>query len=321
MEDILQSFIGSMLAHGVIWTVTRNHLETTKSFFRALLGKQHSESVKRRTVSEFWALELEPEKLRSGPVGSTQGVGYLISGRGALVGVEIEEALLSPYGPLIAAHPLCRPAYSPQGWDLIEDLSVRTNPDYDVLDNILYADRVVRLAPHNKVYYAGLYDYYYGTSNVGLPLLIEESVLKKHADVLQLWEIGSHPGGLPVKVKGNLLEVGSQYSKEKFIPEKYRGLPSYGLEVTQIQILRRPTGVTHVAAPIDWRYHKQELELAHYFNVQDPYQFDYAESELDKERNRHPKTLLFDYDEPAAWRRRKVPRYNDMLRGWFEKEV
>jgi hypothetical protein len=296
--------------HILIQVLVRNNFESIRSMYKKIRELAHSPEIRTRTVSEFWAIHVPP------------GISRIEQG----ISIQIDLGVLLPYGPLIPAHPLCRPAYSPQGWDLVDsNRGLRTGgtPDYDVLDNLLYADRVIRVPPHKNKYYAGLYDHHYGLSIVGFPLLIDEAIVKKHPDLLLMWQIGKHATGLPARVQGNLQQVETDYPRLELIPKQYRGLPSYGLEVTKIELLKLGPGVTHGAAPVDWLWRGREQELAHYFNLQDLHQFEYVEAMLDSMRKRHSKRLLFDYDDVSVWKKggRRIPEYNGMLKNWFDNEL
>jgi len=231
--------------------------------------------------------------------------------------------LLSPYGPIMPAHPMSRPGYTIEGWECIGDLGVDDTEEYDTRDGFIYGDRVIRLStPRNNKYYAGLYDPYFGISNVSIPLYVDKNALRANkTDLKALWR---HPmtGGNIVRLKGRLKEIPNFYSQfAKQLPAQYRNLPSYGLEVFEIKPVTDFKGVTHMAVTVSWKKRREERMITHYFNVQDKSQFEAAEDLLEDERDRHSKSLLYNYDDLTCfspdWRHR-IPEYNEMLRPWLE---
>lgn len=236
--------------------------------------------------------------------------------------------LLSPYGPLMPAHPMSRPGYTVEGWEALGELETEDTEEYDTRDGLIYGDRVIRLSqPRHQKYYAGLYDPYFGISNVSIPLYLDQRVFDpKKPELRELKESWQYPmiGGRIVKVKGRLREISNFYAQ--FVPqfpEQYCTLPSFGLEVFKIEILPEPDGVTHMAVSVSWEKRDEERMLTHYFNVQDRRQFETAEELLERGRDNHSKSLLFNYDDLACfspeWKHR-LPKYNEMLRPWLEGE-
>lgn len=231
--------------------------------------------------------------------------------------------LLSPYGPLMPAHPMARPGYTIQGWEAIGDLGVEDTEEYDTRDGFIYGDRVIHLStPRNNKYYAGLYDPYFGISNVSLPLYVDKDAIRaKNMDLRALWE---HPmtGGNIVRLKGRLKEIPSFYSQfVNQLPAPHCSLPSFGLEVFEIKPVTAPNGVTHMAVTVSWKKRNEERMITHYFNVQDKSQFEAAEYLLEDGRDRHSKSLLFNYDDLTCFSpnwKHKIPEYNEMLRPWLE---
>lgn len=236
--------------------------------------------------------------------------------------------LLSPYGPLMPAHPMSRPGYTVEGWEALGELETKDTEEYDTRDGMIYGDRVIRLSmPRDKRYYAGLYDAYFGISNVSIPLYINQSVFSSRKPELnELKEIWQYPmvGGKIVRIKGRLKEIRNFYAQfSSQLPVQYCNLPSFGLEVFKIEVFSGVTGVTHMAVSIGWDKSKEERLLTHYFNVQDKKQFEIAEYLLEKGRSSHDKSLLFNYDDLACFSREwkyKIPLYNDMLRPWLKGE-
>lgn len=236
--------------------------------------------------------------------------------------VEIS-GLLSPYGPLMPAHPMSRPGYTVEGWNALGNIEAEDTEEYDTRDGFIYGDRVIRLSkPRVKKYYAGLYDVYFGIANVALPVYVREELVKstKH-ELSDLWK-HSMATGRAVKLKGRLMRIKNYY--EQFagqLPTEYCTLPSFGLEVSEVEASRVPNGITHISATVSWRRRTEERMLTHYFNVQDRNQFSVAEQDLEETRGNHRKSLLFNYDDIAClspeWRY-KVPEYNEMLRPWLE---
>lgn len=276
---------------------------TCKSFesdlFEILLGK-HSER-KFRNVGEFWT-GVQKERLEQGAIIEVSG-------------------LLSPYAPFIPAHPMSRPGYTIEGWELLGELETEDTEEYDVRDGIIYGDRVVRLSKtRNKKYYAGLYNHDYGISNISIPLLVDSSIVnKKKSGLSNLWK-DRFTRGRFVKLKGNLIKILNFYSTFiNQVPEKYRNLPSYALEVGEIIESYEPKGVTHIAISVSWQNRKREEKmLTHYFNVQDLDQLKLANELIDVPREKHE--ILFDYDDLRVKNRmrKKIPEYNELLRDWLE---
>ena len=233
--------------------------------------------------------------------------------------------LLSPYGPLMPAHPMSRPGYTVEGWERMGDLGAENTEDYDTRDGIIYGDRVIRLATtRNGKFFAGLYDPYYGISNVAIPLYVDQAIVKSRKTGLK--ELWKQPmiGGTIAKLKGRVKQIPSFYSQfVEQVPSQYRMLPSYGLEVFEVKELNEARGVTHMAVSVGWEKRNEERLRTHYFNVQDKKQFEIAEALLDDGRKSHSKSLLFNYDDLACyspkWRHR-IPKYNDMLKPWLEGE-
>ena len=144
--------------------------------------------------------------------------------------------LLSPYGPLTPAHPMSRPGYSVEGWEALGELETEDTEEYDTHDGFIYGDRVIRLSqPRHQRFYGGLYDPYFGISNVSLPLYLDQCVFNpKKPQLAELKEMWQYPtvGGKIVRIKGRLLEIPNFYMQ--FIPqlpEQFCTLPSFGLEV------------------------------------------------------------------------------------------
>jgi len=233
--------------------------------------------------------------------------------------------LLSPYGPLMPAHPMSRPGYTVEGWEALGELEAEDTEEYDARDGFIYGDRVIRLSrPRHNKYYAGLYDPYFGISNVSLPLYVDEAAFgRKNRGLRDLWE-HAMTGGVIVKVKGRLIEVSNYYRQlAGQLPERYCLLPSFALEVFRIDRLSEADGATHMAVTVSWDRRSEERMLTHYFNVQDRMQFEVAEELLEDSRGDHTKSLLFNYDDLACFSREwrhKLPQYNEMLRPWLEGE-
>lgn len=246
--------------------------------------------------------------------------------------------LLSPYGPLTPAHPMSRPGYTVEGWEAMGKLETEDTEEYDTRDGFIYGDRVLCLSrPRHQKYYAGLYDAYFGISNVSIPLYVDEIAFRpRRHELRQLRELWQYPmsGGRIVKVKGRLRNIPNFYaqfvsqpsvkSSEPYrLPEQYCSLPSFGLEVFKIEVLPEPQGVTHMAISLCWDKKGDERLLTHYFNVQDRAQFEKAEQLLERGRQSHTKSLLFNYDDLAcfspSWKH-KLPEYNEWLRPWLEGE-
>jgi len=233
--------------------------------------------------------------------------------------------LLSPYGPLMPAHPMSRPGYTVEGWEAMGELETEDTEEYDTRDGFIYGDRVIRLSSQrNGKYYGGLYDLYFGISNVAIPLYIDTAAFGRKKDELrELWKYRM-VGGKGVTIKGRLIEIPSFYAQfTEQLPEQFRSLPSFGLEVFKIDNVREPDGITHMAVSVCWPKQGEERMLTHYFNVQDRKQFDTAERLLERNRETHGKSLLFNYDDLACfspeWKHR-IPEYNEMLRPWLEGE-
>lgn len=231
--------------------------------------------------------------------------------------------LLSSYGPLTPAHPMSRPGYSVEGWEALGELETEDTEEYDTRDGLIYGDRVIRLSrPRHQRYYGGLYDPYFGISNVAIPLYVDTAAFgRKNRELKELWQ---YPmvGGSIVTVKGRLIQIRSSY--EQFagqFPEQYCRLPSFALEVFKIDQVSGPEGFTHMAVSISWPKRDEERMLTHYFNVQDKKQFSAAEELLERGREVHSKSLLFNYDDLACFSpgwKHKLPEYNEMLRPWLE---
>jgi len=254
-------------------------------------------------VGDFWA-KVERDKLAPNSL------------------VEIS-GLLSPYGPLMPAHPMSRPGYTVEGWEAIGDLGAEDTEEYDTRDGFIYGDRVIRLSTsRNNKYYAGLYDPYFGISNVSIPLYVDQSAISaKKIDMQALWK---HPmtGGNIVKLKGRLKVIPNFYTQfTNQLPAKYRNLPSFRLEVFEVKPLTGPNGVTHMAVTVSWKKRYEERMITHYFNVQDKRQFIAAEGLLEDERDKNSKSLLFNYDDLTCFSpnwKHKIPEYNEMLRPWLK---
>jgi hypothetical protein len=239
---------------------------------------------------------------------------------GALIEIS---GLLSPYGPLIPAHPMSRPGYTMEGWNAVGDLGAENTEAYDSRDAFIYGDRVIRLSrPRFGMYYAGLYDAYFGIANVALPLYVDRSLVKQAKHELDgLWK-NPMVAGRVVKLKGRLKRITNYYSQfTKQLPPEYCTLPSFGLEVFEIETSREPDGVTHVSASVSWEKRAAESIITNYFNIQDKRQFGVSEEALEKTRNKHKNSLLFNYDDIAClspeWRY-ILPKYNEMLKPWLE---
>jgi len=236
--------------------------------------------------------------------------------------------LLSPYGPLTPGHPLSRPGYTVEGWEAIGELETEDTEEYDTRDGFIYGDRVIRLSiPRDHKYYAGLYDAYYGISNVSIPLYVNESIFRsKKPEIKNLKELWNDPtiGGKILKVKGRLRTMPNFYSQFSLqLPPNYCNLPSYGLEVFDVEVSPTLSGVTHMAVSVGWDKQSEERLLTHYFNIQNKAQFKIAEEYLEKGRTKHNKSLIFNYDDLACFKSswgHKIPLYNDMLRPWLEGE-
>ena len=233
--------------------------------------------------------------------------------------------LLSPYGPLMPAHPMSRPGYTIEGWQAIGELETEDSEEYDSRDGFIYGDRVIRLSsPRNGKYYGGLYDLYFGISNVAIPLYIDPTAFgQKNDELKELWKHW-RVAGEAVTVKGRIIEIPSFYAQfTKQVPDRFRNLPSYGLEVFNVSKIREPDGITHMAVSVCWPKRGEERMLTHYFNVQDSQEFTVAEELLESSRETHGKSLLFNYDDLAcfsrAWKHR-IPEYNEMLKPWLEGE-
>lgn len=241
--------------------------------------------------------------------------------------VEIR-GLLSPYGPLTPAHPMSRPGYTVEGWESLGELETEDTEEYDTRDGFIYGDRVIRLSrPRHQKYYAGLYDAYFGISNVSIPLYVDQGAFSpKKPELRELKELWQYPmtGGKIVKVKGRLREIPNFYAQfVPQLPQQYCTLPSFGLEVFKIEVASEHEGVTHMAVSVSWDKRAEERMLTHYFNVQDRRQFETAEELLESARDSHTHSLLFNYDDLSCfspeWKHR-LPRYNEMLRPWLEGE-
>jgi hypothetical protein len=208
------------------------------------------------------------------------------------------------------------------------ELEIEGTEVYDSRDGFIYGDRVLCLSrPRYEKYYAGLYDAYYGISNVAIPLYVDEISLRSNKpDLRQLRELWQHPmaGGKIVKVKGRLREIANFYAQfVKQVPEQYRTLQSFGLEVFKIEILPEPLGATHMSVSICWDKGGEERLMTHYCNVQERKEFEMAEQLLEKGRGNHSNSLLFNYDDLACFHpewKHKVPTYNEMLQPWLEGE-
>ena len=86
--------------------------------------------MKYQGVGEFWA-KVHRNKMEKGSL------------------VEIS-GLLSPYGPLMPAHPMSRPGYTVEGWAAMGDLCAEDTEEYDTRDGFIYGDRVIRLSTPRK---------------------------------------------------------------------------------------------------------------------------------------------------------------------------
>jgi hypothetical protein len=255
-----------------------------------------------RGVSEFWA-KFERDGLSHGAL------------------VEIT-GLLSPYGPLTPSHPMSRPGYSVGGWKAMGDLEAHGTEEYDEMDSLIYGDRVIRLSePRYNTYYAGIYDAYYGIANVALPLYLDSDTRQfKKYELHELWKYPQASGRI-VTLKGRLRRIKNYYAQlKKQVPDKYRQLPSFGLEVFDIVAIRETEGVTHVSASIGWSHNTQERMITNYYNVQDKDEFIAAERELEATRRKHSNSLIFNYDDVACLSKRwqhKLPEYNEWLKPWL----
>ena len=255
------------------------------------------------SVADFWA-KITHSKLDTGAL------------------IEIS-GLLSPYGPLMPAHPMSRPGYTIEGWLTMGDLGAKDTEEYDARDGFIYGDRVIRLSrPRQNKYYAGLYDAYFGIANVSLPLYVDDKLLKspKHG-LSDLWKYSMIPGRI-VKIKGRLRRITNYYAQfAGQLPAEYCTLPSFGLEVFTIETSRTPDSVTHISATVSWKRRAEERMITHYFNMQDKRQFNVAEQVLEEVRKKHKSHLLFNYDDVAClspqWRY-KLPQYNEMIKPWLE---
>lgn len=233
--------------------------------------------------------------------------------------------LLSPYGPLMPAHPMSRPGYTVEGWEAMGELETEDAEEYDTRDGFIYGDRVIRLSrPRHQKYYGGLYDLYFGISNVAIPLYVDTVAFdRKNRELQDLWQYPT-VGGKRVTVKGRLTELPNFYGQfAGQLPEHYCRLPSFGLEVFKFEQASEPDGITHMAVSVSWPKRDEERMLTHYFNVQDRQQFITAEELLERGREAHTKALLFNYDDLACFSpewKHKLPKYNEMLRPWLEGE-
>lgn len=239
-------------------------------------------------------------------------------GKGAIIEIS---GLISPYAPLIPAHPMSRPGYSVEGWENLGELETENTEEYDVRDGIIYGDRVVRLpkSKSNK-YYAGLYNHDYGISNVSIPLLVDSKLVNsKKNELSDLWKDKFSMGRF-VRLKGCLIEQQNFYSTfVAQVPEKCRNLPSYTLEVLEIMESYAPKGVTHVAISVSWENRKKEEKmLTHYLNIQDLGELKRADELLDIPREKHD--ILFDYDDlkETGSRKTEILEYNELLRNWLD---
>lgn len=139
--------------------------------------------------------------------------------------------LLCPYGPLMPAHPMSRPGYIVEGWDVIGDLGVEDTEEYDTRDGFIYGDRVIRLSSaRQRKYYAGLYDAYFGIANVSLPLYVDERLVRSEKlELDRLWKYSITAGRI-VKLKGRLRRIANYYAQfAGQLPTQYCTLPSFGL--------------------------------------------------------------------------------------------
>ena len=293
----------SIFSSQVIDYAVHKLMGTTKSFefdlFEMLSGKRPARSFS--NVGAFWT-GIEKGDLEQGAIIEVAG-------------------LLSPYAPFISAHPLSRPGYTIEGWESLGELGTEDTEEYDVRDGIIYGDRVVRLSKtRNNKYYAGLYDHDYGISNISIPLLVDSCIInRKKSHLSDLWKDKFSTGRF-VRLKGNLIKIHNFYSSFiNQIPEKYRNLPSYGLEVGEILESYEPKGVTHIAVSVSWQNRKREEKmLTHYFNVQNVDQLKLANELLDVPREKY--RILFDYDDLKVKKRMQkgIPEYNELLRDWLE---
>ena len=272
--------------------------------FEALKGIYPEEKFE--SVGQFWS-KIDDLKLEHGAL------------------IEIK-GLISPYAPIIPAHPLSRPGFSVEGWEAMGDLDTKDSEDYDLQDSLIYGDRVIRLPKSAKNrYYGGLYDYYYGQSSIGLPLFIDKMfVTKKKYSLSTLWE-GVFSAGRLVIVKGNLIKLKNPYTNFiKQLPQDCIDRPNFGLEVKDIILSEPPKGVTHVSTSVVWNDNlKNEKMLAHYFNVQNTKQIKSADLLLQEERDENKDNLVFDYDDLRYLSPKFIkilPEYNEMLREWLEEK-
>jgi hypothetical protein len=303
---------GSVLAENTITRVLEYMLrrfthvyETGEVSLSEIFGRTIPEE-RYASVAEFWAKSMQS----------------MISAN-ALIEIT---GLLSPYGPMTPAHPMSRPGYTIEGWAAIGDLSADSTEEYDIRDSFIYGDRVIRLAkPRRNKYFAGLYDAYFGLANVSLPLYVDQALVKstKH-ELSDLWTQPMAAGRI-VKVKGRLRQISNYYAQfAGQLPADYCNLPSFGLEVFEIETSMPPNGITHISATVSWKKRSQEKMMAQYFNMQDSQQFSKAETMLNEVRNLHKNTMLFNYDDLAClspqWRQ-KLPEYNEMIRPWLDGKV
>lgn len=284
-----------------------------RNFKNIISGGELFEAVKgiRRekeysSVGQFWT-EIENDKLEHGTL------------------IEIT-GLLSPYAPLVPSHPLSRPGYTVEGWESMGDLDTKDTEDYDLQDSLLYGDRIIKLpVSPSKKYYAGLYDYNYGLSNVGLPLYVDTTFTStKKYGLDTLWKYHYSIGRF-VKIKGNLIKLENPYKNfAKQLPKDCIKRQNFGLEVTDMILSENPKGVTHISASVVWfDKEKNEKMLAHYFNVQNLKQLKLADFLLQEERDSNIKNLAFDYDDLKYLHPKYIkviPKYNEMLRDWFAEK-
>jgi len=230
--------------------------------------------------------------------------------------------LLSPYGPLMPAHPLSRPGFTIEGWEAMGDLAADDTEEYDLRDCFIYGDRVMRFAqPRHGKYFAGLYDFCYGVSNTSIALYVDQTAVgAKRSYLLDLWK-REMAGGVVATVWARLVKTKNFYEQFKNqLPAENCCRPTFGLEVFEIEPLD-VRGAVHMSVSVAWERRPGEGMLANYFDVMDRRQFIMAEALLEEEREDHSQTLLFNYDDVACvsntWRFGS-PEYNEMLRPWLE---
>ena len=266
------SIVASPLAGGIVGKATKRALrymlhrythvyEQGEIRLSELIGREIPDR-RYKGVGDFWATVLQH--------GLDDGALVEISG------------LLSAYGPLMPAHPMSRPGYTVEGWEALGEIESEDTEEYDARDGFIYGDRVIRLSrPRRQKYYAGLYDPYFGISNVSIPLYVDQAVFgRRHRDLKALWLYPMVAGKI-VRLKGRLIQIPSYYEQfDGQLPGQYCKLPSFGLEIFKIDRVVEPDGVTHMAVTVSWDRRGEERMLTHYFNVQDRKQFETAEELL-----------------------------------------